>query len=305
MFAVPPDVQTEVFTRLPDRFRDPARHSPWTLARGAGPMHSFLEGPSFDRDGNLYVVDLAHGRIFRISRAGEWHLFAEYDGEPNGLKIHRDGRIFVADARHGILCFDPATGARETVLAEYEGARLSGPNDLVFADNGDLYFTDPGGSGQFNLTGRVFRIRADGGVDLLMHSLPYPNGLVLTPPQDALLVALTGSNQVARLALHTGTAGIHRWRTFVHLSGGMAGPDGMAVDEAENFAVVHAGFGTVWLFSRMGEPLARIRSCTGIRTTNVAYGGPDRRTLFITECEDGAILTARMDVPGRPMFSHS
>ena len=305
MFAMPPDVQTEVFTRLPDRFRDPSRHSRWTLARGAGPMHSFLEGPAFDRDGNLYVVDLAHGRIFRISPDREWHLFVEYDGEPNGLKIHRDGRIFVADAHHGILSFAPATGARTSVLASYQGEKLAGPNDLVFADNGDLYFTDPGGSGMFNLSGRVFRIRTDGTVDLLMQHLPYPNGLVLTPPQDALLVALTGSNQVARLALNTGTAGVHRWRTFVQLSGGMAGPDGMAVDEADNFVVVHAGFGTVWLFSRMGEPLARIRSCTGIRTTNVAYGGADGRTLFITECEDGAILTARLDVPGRRMFSHS
>jgi gluconolactonase len=76
------------------------------------------------------------------------------------------------------------------------------------------------------------------------------------------------------------------------------------VDEQGNLAVVHAGFGTVWQFSPLGEPIARLRSCAGIRTTNVAYGGPDRRTLFITESEQGAILTARMEVPGRPMYSH-
>ena len=71
-----------------------------------------------------------------------------------------------------------------------------------------------------------------------------------------------------------------------------------------NLVVVHAGFGTAWLFSALGEPLTRIRSCAGIRTTNVAYGGPDRRTLYITEAEHGVVLRARLEVPGRPMFSH-
>jgi gluconolactonase len=299
VFAAPPVVQTEIFSRLPDEFRIQDKESPWTHARGSGPLHSFLEGPSFDRAGNLYCVDLAHGRIFRISPQGTWHRFAKYEGKPNGLKIHRDGRIFVADGQHGILEFDPVTGHRRTVLGE-----LDGPNDLVFADNGDLYFTDPGQSHLGNPDGRVFRIRADGTVDLLMQGLPFPNGLVLSPAQNELYVALTYTLQVVRLALHPQPGGTHRWRGFLQLSGGLGGPDGMAVDEQGNLAVVHAGFGTVWQFSPFGEPIARLRSCAGIRTTNVAYGGPDRRTLFITESEHGAILTAHLEVPGRPMYSH-
>jgi gluconolactonase len=295
VFAAPPVVQTEIITRLPDEFRIHDQQSAWTRARGSGPMHSFLEGPAFDRDGNLYCVDLAHGRIFRISPHGVWHLFAAYDGKPNGLKIHRDGRIFVADGAHGILAFDPATGQRTTVVGD-----LAGPNDLVFADNGDLYFTDPEGSHLGNPTGRVLRLRADGACEVLMEGLPYPNGLVLSPAQNELFVALTHSLQVVRLGLH----GTHRWRSFIQLSGGLSGPDGMAIDEAGNLAVVHAGFGTVWLFSLLGEPIARVRSCAGIRTTNIAYGDADRRSLFITESEHGVILKARLDVPGRVMFSH-
>lgn len=295
MFAAPPTLQTEVFTRLPDRYRAGDKESAWTLARGSGPLHSFLEGPAFDRNGNLYCVDLAHGRIFRISPAGEWDVFAEYEGKPNGLKIHRDGRIFVADGQHGILSFDPATGRRITIVGD-----LAGPNDLLFADNGDLYFTDPGSSHLGDPTGRVLRLRAGGSIEVLMTNLPYPNGLVLSPSQNELFVALTHSLQVVRLDLR----GAHRWRSFIQLSGGLSGPDGMAIDESGNLAVVHAGFGTVWLFSPLGEPLARIRSCAGIRTTNVAYGGSDRRTLHITESEQGVILTARMEVPGRRMYSH-
>ena len=64
---------------------------------------------------------------------------------------------------------------------------------------------------------------------------------------------------------------------------------------------VAAGDGTVWLFSPIGEPLARVRSCTGIRTTNCTYDGDN---LYITEAEEAAILVARMPTPGRPMFSH-
>ena len=60
----------------------------------------------------------------------------------------------------------------------------------------------------------------------------------------------------------------------------------------------------MWLFSRLGEPRYRVASCAGLHTTNVAYGGPDDRDLFITESDSGSILRARLKVPGRRMFSH-
>jgi len=62
--------------------------------------------------------------------------------------------------------------------------------------------------------------------------------------------------------------------------------------------------GAVWIFSRTGEPVSRIRACEGMRVTNVAYGGPDRKTLFMTEADSGAVLAADLDVPGCPMYSH-
>jgi gluconolactonase len=67
---------------------------------------------------------------------------------------------------------------------------------------------------------------------------------------------------------------------------------------------VHAGFGSVWMFSALGEPIARIRSAAGIRTTNVAFHPVDRSLLFVTEAEQGAILRVRLDRPGRVMYSH-
>ena len=68
--------------------------------------------------------------------------------------------------------------------------------------------------------------------------------------------------------------------------------------------VAHVGSGSVWVFDRRGEPVRRLRCCEGFRPTNVAYGGPDMRTLYITEADSGTVQTAELDVPGLVLFSH-
>src|SRR5687768_13489945 len=94
MNVTPKAVPTKVFAAMPERFLKKRRNA-WTDAnRGGEAVGCFLEGPSFDRDGNLYVTDIPFGRVFRISPDGaDWTQVAEYDGWPNGLKIHKDGRI--------------------------------------------------------------------------------------------------------------------------------------------------------------------------------------------------------------------
>ncbi len=77
---------------------------------------------------------------------GALSLFLEYEGEPNGLKIHKDGRLFVTDYRNGIITIDPKTRKIEPHVTQVANERLHGPNDLSFASNGDLYFTDQGNS---------------------------------------------------------------------------------------------------------------------------------------------------------------
>ncbi|PWS34754.1 gluconolactonase [Falsiroseomonas bella] len=306
MFAAPLVIQAELFTRLPDALRIEGRHTDWSRARGAGPLHSFLEGPAFDRAGNFYCTDLNHGRIFRVSAGGAWEVFADYGGGPNGLKIHRDGRIFVVCRKEGVVAFDPASGRRSTVAEGFDGKPFVGLNDLCFADNGDLYFTDPGHSSQRRPDGRVYRMTPDGAITLVCDGLPYPNGLVLSAGQETLFVALTRPLSVIRISLQPDAQGQrhHHWGTFLQLSGGLAGPDGLAVDDEGGLAVAHSGLATVWLFDRLGQPAARILSPAGIRTTNIAYGGPDLRDLYITESEQGCILRARVPVAGRAMYSH-
>lgn len=303
MYALPANIETRIFTRLPDELQVRNRHSDWFVAPGIDPLGSILEGPSFDRAGNLYCVDIPWGRVFRIAPDGKFTLVAEYDGEPNGLKIHKDGRIFIADQKNGIMLLDPAAGRVTPVMDRYGGERLRGPNDLVFASNGDLYFTDQGKSALNAWTGRVFCIRANGKVDLVLDEIPSPNGLVLSLDEKTLFLAVTRTNSVWRVPLlPNGQAG--KVGNYIQLSGGI-GPDGLAMDEAGNLFIAHTGIGSVWVFNPVGEPIYRLPTCvSGRSTTNLAFGGRDGKTLFITESRTGSILCADLAVRGRVMYSH-
>src|SRR4030095_12741942 len=100
----PPEVrELSRFTSLPPRFRTRTQ-SAWADANRAGsPTDSFLEGPVFDRHGNLYVTDIPFGRIFRIDAADEWALVAEYDGEPNGMKFLDEATLLITDYKNGLM----------------------------------------------------------------------------------------------------------------------------------------------------------------------------------------------------------
>jgi len=304
-FAPPRRVETTVFARLPERFRR-ARRTAWSdYNRGGQAVDSFLEGPAFDRQGRLYVTDIPFGRVFRVSPGGEWEQVAEYDGWPNGLKIHRDGRIFVTDYKRGLLLLDPVGGAVTPFLETARSEGFKGVNDLFFAANGDLFFTDQGQTGLHDPTGRVYRLGAeDGRLTCLINTVPSPNGIVVASDMGFALVAVTRANQIWRLPLHA-DGGVTKAGVFSHLHGGPSGPDGMALDAGGNVLVAHAGFGTVWRLSPRAEPLDRIASCAGDATTNLAFGGEEGRSLFITESATGSILRAELEVEGASLYSHA
>ncbi|MBS29209.1 MAG: gluconolactonase [Alphaproteobacteria bacterium] len=303
MFAPPPVIETRPFADINARYGITDRDSEWAgLLFGRPDTPSFLEGPSFDRDGNLWLVDVARGRLFRISSDAEIEMVCAYKGEPNGLAFHKDGHGIIADHYHGLMRLDPATGSVEPHLVRQGNERFRGTNDLTFASNGDLYFTDQGTSDLIDRTGCVFCLRADGRLELVCADLPSPNGLVLSADEKMLYVGLTRDNAVWRMRLNAhGRA--DQVGCTMRLSGG-TGPDGMAADADGNILVCHVGFGAIWVFGPTGEPIYRINSCAGPLMTNCAYGGPDNRTLFITESSSGQVLTADMPVPGRMLYSH-
>ena len=110
-------IETRLFSAMPAKFRRKGVRTDWADANRPGvPTDSFIEGPSFDKDGHLYIVDIPFGRIFRIALDGEWSLVIEYEGWPNGLKIAPDGRVLVADYMHGIMELDAEAGRVKPVL---------------------------------------------------------------------------------------------------------------------------------------------------------------------------------------------
>lgn len=302
-FAPPAEIATRVFTRIPAAFSQP-RRSAWSDAnRGGHAIGSFLEGPSFDRNGNLYVCDIPFGRIFRVSPGGDWTLVTEYDGWPNGLKIHRDGRIFITDYKRGIVCLDPGTGTVTPVLENVGSEAFKGVNDLVFAPNGDLYFTDQGQTGLHDPTGRVYRYGADGRLTCLINTVPSPNGIALDADATSLFIAVTRAQAIWRIPL-SASGLVGKVGVFAHLHGGMGGPDGLAMDAEGCLCVAHTGFGSVWRLSPVAEPLHRIRSCAGISTTNLAFAPGTDQKLYITESHTGSILVADMPTGGLSLYSH-
>lgn len=303
MFAPPPELKAEVFAVVPDELKRNGQPSEWTFGKQNPEMHSFLEGPCWSRDGELVVSDIPFGRLFRVSPDGRFDILADYDGEPNGLAIDRDGAIWIADHKAGLLKLDPAAGTPTTVLGRLRREGFKGLNDVKFDPDGNLYFSDQGQTGMQDPTGRVYRMRPDAQVDLLVDTIPSPNGMALSPDGRLLYVAVTRANQVWRLPLHP-DGSTTKVNVFLNLSGGHTGPDGLAVDSAGNLVVCHCGLGTVWVFSPIGEPLYRIRSPVGLDVTAACYGGDDLRTLFITESSSGTILAVDMPVPGLPPYSH-
>ena len=245
MFQPPTDVPTTLFARLPDELRGENADNEWVRAQPAGsPADSLLEGPSFDREGHLWCVDLPNGRIYRITPDGAFGVVAQYDGWPNGLKFHRDGRAFIADHKNGVMVLDPVSGKVTPYLVRANLERFKAVNDLHFALNGDLYFTDQGQTGLHDPTGRLFRVTEAGRVECLLDNVPSPNGLVMNLAETMVYLAVTRGNCIWRVPLRR-DGGVAKVGVFVQLSGGWGGPDGLALDSQGRLAIAHVGMGCV------------------------------------------------------------
>ena len=244
------------------------------------------------------MVNVASGDITKISPEGQPKTFVNTGGAPNGAKFHANGHLYVADRQKGIVAISPG-GDMRVKLDSYRGKKFNGPNDLIFDSKGNLYFTDPLGSSAENPFGCVYRMSPDGEITCLASKLAFPNGLVLPPGETDLYVAITRKNRILRYVLNEPV----RSTIFCQLSGGW-GPDGMALDVAGNLYVAHYGGGHVLVLNPQGELVERI-AIGGGHPTNVAFGGPDRKTLYVTEVDTGSVYRFDTDYPGLPLYGDS
>jgi gluconolactonase len=294
-------IKAEVFTSMPAKFRN-RRRTEWSDPNLQGKeVVCSIEGPSFDREGNLFIVDTPFGRIFRITPTGDWDLVVQYDGWPNGSKFHKDGRLFVADYRKGIMVLDVKAGRIEPLLGTAYSEGFKGCNDLNFSSTGDLYFTDQGQTGIADPTGRVFRMKPNGSLQRMINNAPSPNGVTVNTVDKQVFVAMTRSQQIWRCPLmddgQFSKAGV-----AIQFTGGV-GPDGIETDAEDGLVVCHLGTG-VWRFDANMLPTQLVCSDRHqpSHLANLAFGGPDYKTIYMVDAQSGDVLTAVLPVAGKKTF---
>jgi gluconolactonase len=258
------------------------------------------EGPAFARDGSLFFVNWLSSSIVRLAADGSAQEWFNTGGIPAGLAFGREGALYVADEGddiHGVIRINP-DGESRLVVNGYQGRSLNGANDLVFDRNGVLYFSDPWRSSVENPIGGFYRLFSDGTLEQLDTGLAFPNGVAVD--ERYVYLAETRHNRVLRYAIGA-NGSIGPREEWARLDG-PTGPDGMAFDVEGNLYVAHFGAGRVEVIAPSGEVVDAI-PVPGSKPTNVAFGGPDRRTLVVTEVETGSVYHARSSVPGAPLWS--
>lgn len=295
----PPKVrELQVWSSMPESFRRAGVRSVWADAnQGGKSIDSFLEGPVFDSAGNLYVTDIPFGRIFKIDPQGKWTFAFEYDGEPNGMKFLSSDKLLITDYKNGLMLLDLSTQSITPFLARRNTESFKGVNDLTISSNGDIYFTDQGQTGLHDPTGRVYRYTPTSGrLDLLLYNVPSPNGIVLSPDEKFLFVAVTRGNCVWRMPL-LADGSISKTGQFF-TSYGPSGPDGLAMDESGRLLVANPGLAYIWVLNSRAEPVQVLQASPGHSLTNIAFGGVHRDELFATNSTTGEIMRIKMEFPG-------
>jgi len=259
------------------------------------------EGPAFDEQGRLYFVNWLSSSIMRIDADGVAREFANTSGIPAGLAFDREGILYVADEgehNHGVLKVSPQ-GEITRWIQYYRGQKLNGANDLVFAPDGVLYFSDPWGTSLDNPVGGFYRVFPDGRLEQIDEGLAFPNGVAVSADGRYVYLAETPKNHILRYEiLPDGRIGERA--IFARLSG-TPGPDGMAFDAEGRLYVAHYGEGQVDIVAPNGEVVDFI-PVPGKGVTNCAFGGPDLRTLVITEVESKSVYWAKVPIPGQRLY---
>jgi gluconolactonase len=283
---------------------------------------SMLEGPTVDRDGNVYFTDILMQRIMRLGRDGRFSVFRENSNVANGLVIDPQGRLIAAEGSRSptaermgmkaggiprVTRTDLKTGRMEILADTYQGKPLSGPNDVTIDARGRLYVTDSDGGAVYRIDGpqKIARI-------LAAPDIQRPNGIQISPDDKTLyLVEANGAQGGARMIraydlLPDGT--VRNMRVHYNFYPGRSA-DGMSIDIQGNLyaaAGLHATRGTsetldtkcgVYVISPQGK-LLKFIPVPEDYITNTAFGGPDMKTLYVTAGK--TLYRMQNDIAGLP-----
>jgi DNA-binding beta-propeller fold protein YncE len=261
--------------------------------------HTFgIEGPAVDADGNLYVVNYArHGTIGRVA-VGDTRsqLFAELPPGSVGVSIRlgRDRRMYVADyKKHNIFVFEPGASAPRVY---FHSDNFNQPNDMAIARDGTIYASDPNWRGR---NGQVWRIvpagaAGDGAVMTSARKLATTNGIDLSPDEKTLYVAESETRDIWAYRIDGARLAAPRLvKRFSDFS-----LDGIRTDIDGRIYVARILKGTIAVLTPDGRTEREI-PLKAKEPTNLAFGGPDGKTVYVTQRQGGFIETFRVDRPGR------
>ncbi len=243
----------------------------------------FTEGPYWrPEEGDLIFSDIPANRVYRWTPDGDTTVFLEPSGHSNGITADTQGRILLAQ-HDGQVARLTENGDVDPLATEYDGQRLNSPNDLDVHSDGSIYFTDPpyGVSEEdreLDFSG-VYRLHPDGTLDLLTREFERPNGICFSPDESRLYVNDSQENLI-RVYDVAEDGSIANGRLFAAPEDPDAegSTDGMKVDTEGNLYTT--GPGGVWIYSPDGALIDRLSVPEA--PTNLAFGGPDMRTLYIT-----------------------
>lgn len=242
--------------------------------------YQFTEGPVWHPSGYLLFSDIPANTIYKWTPGSDAETYLSPSGHSNGLTFDHQGRLVLAQ-HDGALASYTENKDIETLVDSYSGKRLNSPNDLTIHSDGSIYFTDPpfGVSEEdkeLEIHG-VYRYSEAKGLQLLSDDFDLPNGIALSPDETRLYVNDSRHNHI-RVFDIARDGKIGNGRLFATMESDAQGSaDGMKVDVEGN--VYSTGPGGLWIFSPEGKLLQQVKTP---RMTNLAWGGEDKKTLFMT-----------------------
>ncbi len=251
-----------------------------------------IEGPACDRDGDIFAVNFQkQGTIGRVSPSGKGEVFIELPpgSVGNGIRFDKAGHFYVADyVKHQIIKVDPTTKTA-TVFAENQS--MNQPNDLAITDDGTLFASDPNWG---QSTGQIWRIDQDGSTTLVAKEMGTTNGIEVSPDNKTLYVNESKQLNVWAFTIADDKTLVNKRLVRKFDDHGF---DGMRADVDGNLYITRYGKGTVVKMSPSGEILQEV-NVLGMRPSNLCFGGPDGRTVYVTEVESTRLVAFRVDRPG-------
>jgi gluconolactonase len=249
-----------------------------------------IEGPSCDPAGSIYAVAfLKAGNIGRVTPDGKAEVFLELPNKStgNGIIFDPQGTMYIADdTNHNVLKVDIKTKAI-TVLAH--NAKMNQPNDLAMAPDGTIYASDPSWKEK---TGQIWKVTPQGELSLFSPNMGTTNGIEVSPDGKTLYCNESAQRNIWSFDLTQAKPEKKLFKKYDDF-----GFDGMRADVDGNLYIARYGKGVIAKVSPTGEQLMEI-DCLGTSPSNVCFGGPDGRTVYVTEVEHRRLVKFRVDRPG-------